>query len=169
MVVDGNFGFGNNLILPSGPLRESVYQGLKKTDLLFILDDNKNKILRNVNKKVTVIPGLSKIKNHKRLMKKKIIAFAGIGRPDKFFESLKKEKLNIINFFSYPDHYAYSIKEINKLINLAKKNKAHLVTTKKDMERIDRKQRKKISFLDLEIVIKEEKKLLKFLKHKKIV
>ena len=58
---------------------------------------------------------------------------------------------------------------MNNLINYAKKNNAVLVSTLKDKQRINFDQRKKISFLDLEIEIKEIKSLIHFLKKKKIV
>jgi len=77
--------------------------------------------------------------------------------------------LNIINFFPYPDHYSYNKKEINNLINYAKKNNAVLVSTLKDKQRINFDQRKKIFFLDLEIEIKKEKSIIDFLKKKKFV
>ena len=77
--------------------------------------------------------------------------------------------MNIINFFPYPDHYSYNKKEMNNLINYAKKNNAVLVSTLKDKQRINIDQRKKISFLDLKIEVKEEKNLINFLKKRKIV
>ncbi len=92
-----------------------------------------------------------------------------MGRSEKFYSSLKEKELNVLKFFSYPDHYSYNKKEINNLINYAKKNDATLVSTLKDKQRINVDQRKKISFLDLKIEIKEEKNLISFLKKRKIV
>ena len=63
----------------------------------------------------------------------------------------------------------YSKKKIDSLIKYAKKKKSILVTTLKDKQRINFYQRKKIFFLDLEIEIKEERKLINFLKKRKIV
>ena len=169
MIVDGGFGFGNQFLLPSGPLRETISFGIKKSDMLIIFNKDENDIEKKIKNKITIIHANSKIKNFSQLKNKKIVGFSGIGRSEKFHSSLKDQKLNIINFFSYPDHYSYNKKEINNLINYAKKNNAVLVSTLKDKQRINIDQRKKISFLDLKIEVKEEKNLINFLKKKKIV
>ena len=169
MIVDGGFGFGNQFLLPSGPLRETISFGIKKSDMLIIFNKDENDIEKKIKNKITIIHANSKIKNFSQLKNKKIVGFSGIGRSEKFHSSLKDQKLNIINFFSYPDHYSYNKKEINNLINYAKKNNAVLVSTLKDKQRINIDQRKKISFLDLKIEIKEEKNLINFLKKRKIV
>ncbi len=169
IIVDGEFGFGNEFLLPAGPLRESINSGTKKSDILVLFNKDKNGIEKKIRKKITIIHGSSKIKKITNLKNKKIIGFSGMGRSEKFYSSLKEKKLNVLKFFSYPDHYSYNKKEINNLINYAKKNNAVLVSTLKDKQRIDVNQREKISFLDLKIEIKEEKNLINFLKKKKIV
>ena len=169
MIVDGGFGFGNQFLLPSGPLRETISLGIKRSDMLIIFNKDENDIEKKIKNKITIIHANSKIKNFSQLKNKKIVGFSGIGRSEKFHSSLKDQKLNIINFFSYPDHYSYNKKEINNLINYAKKNNAVLVSTLKDKQRINIDQRKKISFLDLKIEVKEEKNLINFLKKRKIV
>ena len=169
MIVDCGFGFGNQFLLPSGPLRETISFGIKKSDMLIIFNKDENDIEKKIKNKITIIHANSKIKNFSQLKNKKIVGFSGIGRSEKFHSSLKDQKLNIINFFSYPDHYSYNKKEINNLINYAKKNNAVLVSTLKDKQRINIDQRKKISFLDLKIEVKEEKNLINFLKKRKIV
>ena len=169
IVVDGEFGFGNELPLPAGPLREPISSGIKKSDILILFNKDKNNIEKIIKNKITIIHGTSKIKNFSNLKNKKLVGFSGIGRSDKFYSSLKEKKLNILKFYSYPDHYSYSKKKINSLINYAKKNNAVLVSTLKDKQRINFDQRKKISFLDLEIEIKKEKSIIDFLKKKKFV
>ena len=77
--------------------------------------------------------------------------------------------MNVIKFFPFPDHYFYKEKEIKKLINYAKKEKSILVTTFKDKQRINIKQRNKIFFVDLKIELKNKNNLIKILKKKKIV
>ena len=169
IIVDGEFGFGNEFLLPSGPLRESINSGIKKSDILILFNKDKNSIEKKIRNKITVIYGSSKIKKITNLKNKKIVGFSGMGRSEKFYSALKEKQLNVLKFFSYPDHYSYNKKEINNLINYARKNNAVLVSTLKDKQRINVDQRKKISFLDLKIEIKEEKNLINFLKEKKIV
>ena len=169
MIVDGGFGFGNQFLLPSGPLRETISSGIKKSDMLIIFNKDENDIEKKIKNKITIIHANSKIKNFSQLKNKKIVGFSGIGRSERFHSSLKNQKLNIIKFFPYPDHYSYNKKEMNNIINYAKKNNAVLVSTLKDKQRINFDQRKKISFLDLEIEIKKEKSIINFLKKKKFV
>lgn len=168
IVVDGGFGFGNNFIMPAGPLRENISSGIKKSQLLILLDDDKNHIEEKVKKDITVIKGKSIIKNYKKIKKRKIVAFAGIGRPEKFLNSLKEKKLTILKFFPFPDHYVYKNSDLNKIINYSKKNGGIPITTLKDKQRISKNLRKEIHFIDLEIKLNEEKKLNHFLKLKKI-
>ena len=169
LIVDGGFGFGNEFTLPAGPLRETINAGIKKSDILILFNKDENCIEKKIKNKIPVIHANSKIKKFANLKNKKIVGFSGMGRPEKFHSSLKEKKLNILKFFSFPDHYPYSKKKIDSLIKYAKKNNSILVTTVKDKQRINFNQRKRIVFLDLEIEIKEEKKLINFLKKRKIV
>ena len=169
MIVDGGFGFGNELILPAGPLRESINSGLKKSDVLILFNKDENNIKEKIKKKIPVFHINSEINKYEKVKNKKIIGFSGIGRPEKFLDSLRKKKLNIIKFFPFPDHYNFSKEKINYLINYAKKNNSTLVSTLKDEQRIDAKQRKKILFLNLELKLKEKDFFINFLKKKKIV
>ena len=52
IVVDGEFGFGNNFVLPAGPLRENINSGIKKSQILILLNDDKNNIEQKVKKKL---------------------------------------------------------------------------------------------------------------------
>jgi len=169
VVVDGEFGFGNGLILPAGPLREPYKQRLKKSDILILLNNDKYNIQKKINKYIPIIKGKSFIKNYKNLIKKKLVVFSGIGRPEKFLNSLKKKNLNILKFFSFPDHYAYSKNDLNKIINYSKNNNAIPVTTLKDKQRINRDLRKKIYFVDLEIKLEKTDVLSKKLKLKNCI
>ena len=169
VIVDGGFGFGNNFLIPAGPLRENIQSGIEKSKILILLDEDKNNIEQKVKKKIAVIKGQTVIKNYKKLKNKKLVAFAGIGRPEKFLNSLEKKKLSILKFFPFPDHYVYKNSDLIKIINYSKKNSAIPVTTLKDKERINENIRKKIHFIDLEIKLKEEKKLYRLLKLEKIV
>ena len=169
MIVDGGFGFGNQFLLPSGPLRETISSGIKKSDMLIIFNKDENDIEKKIKNKITIIHANSKIKNFSQLKNKKIVGFSGIGRSEKFHSSLKNQKLNIIKFFPFPDHYSYSKKKINDLIEFANKNNCILVSTKKDEQRISFNQRKKIIFLDLKIELKEKNYFINFLKENKIV
>ena len=173
MIVDGSFGFGNQFLLPSGPLRETVSSGLKKSDILVLFNKDENDIEKKIDYKIPIIHAKSRIKTITNydvgiaLKRMGIVAFSGIGRPEKFHSLLKDTHLKPFKFFPFPDHYSYSKKEINDLIKYANKRNYYLVSTKKDEQRINFNQRKKIIFLDLEIELKEENYFINFLKKSK--
>ncbi len=155
MVIDGNYGFGNGLIIPAGPLREPIKFGIKKADLIVIIGEDKHKIAAKItqefagNKKI--ITAKITPTNQQKFINKSLIAFSGIARPEKFFDSLKLIDTNIISQISYPDHYQYKNKEIEKLLKLSKKKQATLITTKKDWVRLDKIYQKQIEYLDIAV------------------
>ena len=79
----------------------------------------------------------------------RLVAFAGIGYPKKFFAALK----NVVAHRSFPDHYQYVKEDLEKLIMLADKKKAKLITTEKDWVRLPEQIRETIKYARLETVI----------------
>jgi tetraacyldisaccharide 4'-kinase len=142
LVFDGSKGVGNERMIPAGPLREPFYKGVLNSDICIIIGDDvtglKNLLYKVYPKlkllKADIIPDPKIVKN---LEHKRIVAFAGIGIPEKFFSTLKKLNLELIETVKYPDHKNYDVKEIKNLMNLAEQKNALLVTTEKDMKRIN--------------------------------
>ena len=79
----------------------------------------------------------------------KLVAFAGIGYPKKFFSALG----NVVATKAFPDHYQYTSDDLEKLIALAKKKKAKLITTEKDWVRLPVEIQDQIKYARLETVI----------------
>lgn len=163
LIIDGNYGFGNEFILPAGPLRQRIKTGLKNIDLIFIIGEDKLNLAKKLpNKKI--ISAQIKVINTAKKNAKPVIAFCGIGRPDKFFASLKKANYKVIQEISFADHYFYQEKDIDILLNQARKSKANLITTKKDWIKFSKENQKKIEYLDIEIELQNEDE--KYLKNK---
>ena len=80
---------------------------------------------------------------------KKLIALAGIGNPENFFNLLNKFSLKIEKKIVYPDHYNFKKSEILKIINDAQKNKCSVITTEKDYFRIKDLNLENINYLKL--------------------
>ena len=130
---------GNGFTIPAGPLRQSL-KSLSNCNMIFFngkKDLDFEKSLKKYNPKLEffyyeyISKSLDEFKN------KKLIAFAGIGNPVNFFDFLKKNNLNVVKEIKYPDHYSYSEKNLEFLIELKKKYGARLITTEKDYLRID--------------------------------
>lgn len=154
MVIDSYFGFGNGLILPAGPLREKIELGIHKADFIAIIGEGDFKL----DTKVPILK--AKIVSKTLLNQEKFIAFAGIGNPDKFFQSVIEAEGELVDKISFGDHYQYSDAEIRKLIDLSKSKNAKLITTEKDYTRIEDSLKDEIETLPIMLVWKEEEKLM---------
>ena len=123
--INSSEGFGNNFLLPAGPLRENVNE-LKNYDIVFLNGFKENKKLKKkikkLNKNLKIFEAKYKPINVKKYdLKKNFLFFCGIGNPHEFENTLERLKFKIKEKFIFPDHYRISDKIINKLKNLAKK------------------------------------------------
>jgi tetraacyldisaccharide 4'-kinase len=170
LVIDGFVGFGNNLLLPSGPLRQSLSSIASQINFFLIIGDRNQKIIDEINLLVSnpqIIFAQVIIKNLADFSNKKFVAFCGIAYPIKFFQLLKNNNLDIVSEISFSDHHNYQESEINKLLDLAKQKNCHLITTKKDWVKFSKIQQQQIKYLDIELeidnlncIIDEVKKLI---------
>lgn len=137
LMVDGAIGFGNGRLIPAGPLREKISSGLNRTNLVIIQGEDTCHIKEQIPKNIPVLSAKIKIKDGYSISsKQKYLAFAGIARPKKFLESLKSLNANIVEWIEFPDHHVFSEKDINDLLESAKKYEARLITTEKDYMRL---------------------------------
>jgi tetraacyldisaccharide 4'-kinase len=148
LVVDGNFGFGNGLILPAGPLRDRMKNVYKSIDLAVIIGDDRTGVSRILEKhKVNFIGSKILVKNSDDFDKNtEYVAFCGLGRPEKFKKSLTENGLKIKKFIVFGDHYFYRSKDINDL----RKYDCKLITTEKDWVKLDEGDRATVNFLKIE-------------------
>jgi tetraacyldisaccharide 4'-kinase len=133
VVVDGETGFGNARVLPAGPLREPVAQGLSRADAVIVVGDGMPRPLTLTNKPII----RARLESDGRdVQGRSVIAFAGIGRPEKFFSSLTALGARIVEARPYGDHHVYAQSDIARLKARARAEKALLVTTEKDYMRL---------------------------------
>ena len=149
---------GNGLTIPSGPLRETL-SSLKRAHLV-IINGNKNNVIENKilkhNQEIKIFYSKYDPINIHILKNKNVTAFAGIGNPENFFDLLRDNNINILEEIKFPDHYNYSEKELDNLINKTEKNNSILVTTEKDYFRIKESYKEKINFLKVLIKIQNQ-------------
>jgi len=163
LCFDEKLWIGNGLLIPAGPLRESLKNGVKRADCILIKGKKNNLIenkIRELNKTIDIFYFEYKPIDIKNYLDKSVISFAGIGNPEGFFELLRKNNINILKNFSFPDHHNYTDREIKKLINQAKENDAILLTTEKDFLRIKKEFHGKISVLKIELIIEKKNELM---------
>ena len=153
---------GNGLTIPSGPLRESLF-ALKRANC-GVINGEKNRDIENKifskNKEIKIFYTKYRAKNISEFKNKKVIAFAGIGNPENFFDLLKDNKIDIEEEIKFPDHHEYSEETLENLINKAKENNNILLTTEKDYFRIAKNYKQNISFLKIEVEIENRNQFI---------
>ena len=165
IVFESDRMFGNQKLLPAGPLREKIEDGIKRADaIIYIKNDNKKMHLK-FPKSLPIFFAYKKIL-FKKKPKRNIFAFCGLGNPENFFKSLENLGLVISKKKVFPDHHYFNNSEIEKLIKISETENVDLVTTLKDFVKIDEKYQNKIIVADLDINFKNKDKFLKFLNKK---
>ena len=160
-------GIGNGLLIPSGPLRE-VFSEVKNYDAVFLNGEKSNKKLsrklEKLNNNIKIFEAKYVPTNLKSFnLKKNYLFFCGLGNPSEFERTLKKYKFKIKEKFIYPDHYNFTDSDILNIQKLAKKKKLYIITTEKDYLRLNKKNRKNVKFLKIDLNIKNFKSFSKFL------
>ena len=153
---------GNGMVIPSGPLRESLHN-IKKYDCIFLngnlenLENIKKEILK-IHSEANIYIGQYKVLNINEInLENNYLAFSGIGNHKTFVSTLKEHKINVVEDLEFPDHYKYSNKDLDRIITHANKINCKLITTEKDYLRIDDQINKKIQIVKSELMVDEER------------
>jgi tetraacyldisaccharide 4'-kinase len=145
VLIDAAAGLGNGRVFPAGPLRESARSAMSRADAVVLVSAGPDPDLRAAWRnyvpdgapilEVDIVPeghGASG----------EVYAFAGIARPEKFFDTLVRWGAEVIATRSFPDHHPYTNEELKELREAARRQNALLVTTEKDHIRIPRDLRR---------------------------
>jgi tetraacyldisaccharide 4'-kinase len=141
LVVDGRRGIGNGRVVPAGPLRAPVDAQLTRAQALVLVGAASRGLAiakRARTRKIPVFqaqlrPDADFIA---RLAGRRVLAFAGIGDPEKFFASLAEAGIALAGTRSFPDHHRYTPAEASALCGEADRDGLVLVTTEKDLARL---------------------------------
>ena len=166
LCFNSNQLIGNGFIIPSGPLREN-FSSIKKADCI-IINGERNVEFEDKVKKISKIKKLPifyseyKIKNLEKFSNKQVIAFAGIGNPSNFFDLLTKNNIKIKRKYSFPDHYQYTQRDFNKILE---EESEKIVTTEKDYNRMSDEQKELCDYVEIDLQIKNKHEFEKLLKN----
>lgn len=158
-VINGKYGFGNEMLFPSGPLRETLKSAKNKINRVFIIDSDENKIADLCKKyKIKYVRLKTKYVLQKVFYDLDFIAFSGIGDTQKFFDSLDECSIKTIKNISFQDHYMYHNSDIEILMDMTDNWSHGLITTKKDWVRLKKKYRDDILYLDMYLELSKKHK-----------
>tara|TARA_R110001606_G_C15384837_1_gene650865 strand:+ start:2024 stop:3019 length:996 start_codon:yes stop_codon:yes gene_type:complete len=141
IVIDTAAPFGNGHLLPKGPLREPVADGLARAQGVVLMGEGDMPApvqragppaLRAFVEPVDAMP------------EGPLVAFAGIGRPIKFFDALKAAGADLREAVGYGDHHVYTEGELKFLHKLATHHGARLITTTKDHVRLSQSEQRRV-------------------------
>ena len=149
VVVDAEYGFGNRRVIPAGPLREPAASGLARADAIVLIGDGEPDGVREAG--CPIFRADLEPVDGERFAGAPVVAFAGIGRPEKFFASLRWVGATLIAAYPFPDHHRFADAEIARLRHEAKRAGARLVTTAKDFVRLPPRLRGGIEVLEVAI------------------
>jgi tetraacyldisaccharide 4'-kinase len=141
IVIDSHRGLGNALVFPAGPLRAPLSPQLARTDALIVIGDGvaAEPVAAAVGarEKLVVTASLkADDASVAALRGKRVLAFAGIGDPARFFRTLRASGIEIVRERAFADHHPFSQSEIETLLAEAKRDALTLVTTEKDLARL---------------------------------
>ena len=162
IVCFNNQLLGNGMLIPAGPLRESV-DSLKSAHIIIINGDQNidfERKLLEINNEISIFYSRYQLIDIEKYRGKKLLVVAGIGNPENFFELIRSQNLNIIKKLSFPDHYQFSKSEILNIINDARKNGYQVVMTEKDYHRVKDYNFTEISYIKVKLEIAEKKEFL---------
>lgn len=149
VAIDPGFGIGNGEVFPAGPLRERLSDALARADAIMMLHNGEH-----ADRQAPAwLAGFARPILHARLTPTaaapsgKLFAFAGLARPEKFFDMLVNLGAEIVDCAPYPDHHFYSDDDLVLLARLAEDHNATLITTEKDAARLAPQWRARVAVL----------------------
>lgn len=151
IVADGASGFGNGLVFPAGPLREPLADGIGRAKAAIVVGQDEYGISRRLHPLPVFTARMEPEDEATRFKDRNVVAFAGIGRPEKFFATLSSLGAKLAMAFPFPDHHGFTDCEIEALLEQAKDLNALLVTTAKDHVRLPKDIQPKVEVLKVSL------------------
>jgi len=157
IVIDGAQGLGNGRVLPAGPLREPAAAGLAPARAVVLIGEPVPALAALLAGHEVLAARLEA--EDAMLAGRRLLAFAGIGRPEKFFATLAGLSAELVACRSFPDHHRYRADELRSLREAAAAAGAGLITTEKDLVRLNEEERRGIAALPVRLRFAEPARL----------
>lgn len=168
LVLDGTYGLGNGRVMPAGPLREPLAVAVARLrggrGAVVIMGEDRWGLRRYIPKDIPILAAeLIPDARAQALRGLPVVAFAGIGRPEKFFASLRAVGAQVVAHHAFADHYPYDPTDIQPILDEAFSLRAVPVTTAKDAMRLAADQRQQVNVVDVSVRWHDKDALLRLL------
>lgn len=162
LVIDGPAGLGNGRLLPAGPLREPLSAALACCTAALVIGEDRHGLLPRLSPQLPVFE--AHLAPQASLPAGPLVAFAGLGRPEKFFATLQAMGATLAATRLFPDHHHYRDAELAALQALAQRHQATLVTTAKDAVKLPPAFRASCAVLPVSLRLTQEAAFREFLR-----
>jgi tetraacyldisaccharide 4'-kinase len=153
LVVDGEAGFGNGRIVPAGPLREPMATAAARCRAAVLIGADRHGIARDLPTGLPVLrASLQPGPQAAALAGRNVLAFAGIGRPEKFFAMLESAGIIVTARRGFADHHRYTADELRAVLDASMRLGAIAVTTPKDAARLGPAERARVVVVGVRLV-----------------
>lgn len=146
VAVDAGFGIGNGQVFPAGPLRERLRAGLSRADAIVLIGEGEEHTQRWLERFQRPILR-ARLQTVGDAPKGKLVAFAGLARPEKFFDTLEEIGADVEDGVPFGDHHVYTEEDLQLLTQMADERDARLITTEKDAVRLSPAWRERVLVL----------------------
>ncbi len=125
LVVDGTTGFGNGQVLPAGPLREPVTTAAARCRAAVVIGADRSGVVKQLPNEMAILTACLTQDGVDALAGKRVLAFAAIAFPEKFFSGLEQAGVNVVGRAPFPDHHVFTRPELDRLRRDARKLEAN--------------------------------------------
>jgi tetraacyldisaccharide 4'-kinase len=151
LVIDGRTGFGNRRLIPAGPLRETVAAGAARCAAAVLIGEDATGALADLPAGLPVLHARLVPTGAEQVTGRRVLAFAGIAHPDKFFATLVEAAAELVGQSPFPDHFRYNDATLRALLGRAEQMHALAVTTPKDAVRLPSWARRQVTVVGVRL------------------
>ncbi len=175
VLLDAKTGVGNSRCIPAGPLRMPFKKQLQRVGLLMVVGDGEASAKQQEQAQqagIDLMHAAIRPVSADALEGERVLAFAGIGRPEKLFASLKEAGATVVETMAFPDHHYFTKEDARRILRVAEEQDLLPITTTKDYVRLNGREEQSIarlanlaSVLEVEMKIEDPDALLERLTH----
>jgi tetraacyldisaccharide 4'-kinase len=156
LAIDGESGFGNGRVFPAGPLREPIQAALDRAQAVVLIGEDRAHIAAVIGQACPILRARLVPAEPAALSGQRLYAFAGIGRPEKFFAGLSAAGADLAGTRAFPDHHPFTEAEVAEVLAAATALGAEPIATAKDRLRLPAETRARIRIIEIKLVFESD-------------